>query len=86
MPNNYNFNIQHLLKAVLFTVPSDMLDIVKFVTELFQDFTNASMITLETMFTSDARFSNTTVAEILKAPRQKPNPYVSIFRLTAGNC
>jgi len=56
----------------------DMLDIVRFVTELFQDFTNASMVTLETMFTTDARFSNAIVAEILKSPRQKPASFHTV--------
>jgi len=58
----------------------DMLDIVRFIISLFDDIANTSLIDLETLFASDAKFSKTRVSEIIPYPYQRSNPFNPITK------
>jgi len=53
----------------------ETFDIVRFVTEMFQDITNTAMIDLERLFQSDAKFNNAVVTDIMQWPLNKTNPF-----------
>jgi len=53
----------------------EIFDIVRFVTEMFTDVTNTSMLDLERLFSSDVKFSNAIVADIMQWPLRKVNPF-----------
>jgi len=53
----------------------EIFDIVRFVTEMFEDITNTSMVDIERLFASDTKFSNTLVSEIMQWPLKKNNPF-----------
>jgi len=58
----------------------DILDIVRFVTEMFQDVSNTTQVDVEKLFTSDEKFNQTTVAQIMRWPLQKSNPFHPISK------
>jgi len=58
----------------------DIFDIVRYVTEMFQDVTNTSMIDLERIFASDAKFSHTLASDVMQWPLQKVNPFHPITK------
>jgi CBS domain-containing protein len=53
----------------------EIFDIVRFVTEMFSDISNTSMVDLERLFASDTKFSNTLVSEVMQWPLKKNNPF-----------
>jgi len=55
-------------------------DIVRFVTEMFQDIATTSMVDIERLFKSDTKFNNTVVADIMQWPLQKANPFHPITK------
>jgi len=57
-----------------------MADIVRFVTGMFDEVTNASMVDLEKLFVSDSKFSNALVSEVMQWPLQKTNPFHPISK------
>jgi CBS domain-containing protein len=53
----------------------EIFDIVRFVTEMFADVSNTSMIDIEKLFASDTKFSNAIASDIMQWPLKKNNPF-----------
>jgi len=55
-------------------------DIVRFVTDMFSDISNTSMLDLETLFASNSKFSNAIVTDIMQWPVRKINPFHPVLK------
>jgi len=58
----------------------DCFDIVKHVINLFGDLTTTTIVDLEKLFASEAKFTKTQVHEIIPHPLQKKNPFHPILK------